>query len=112
MMAPATCWASWADALYIIDQRPPVVTATVVYKLTVEEDLGGCFQELRNVTTQLDSRPQWHDLKTGTRPGVIFDEEPGEYNVLAEGVLGRRRSVVSHPRPTSALIRGQTLQRR
>ena len=70
--------------LHMIDQRPPVVAPTVVHKLTEEEDPGACFQELRNATTQLDwegflGRPQRHALRTGTRPGAIFDSEPGEW---------------------------------
>ena len=41
-MAPAAYWASWADALHMIDQRLPVVVVNVAHKLTVEEELGGC----------------------------------------------------------------------
>ena len=39
-MAPAAYWASWADALHMIDHRLPVVAANVAHKLTVEEGIG------------------------------------------------------------------------
>ena len=83
-MAPATYWSSWADALHMIDQRLPEVAATVIRKLTAEEDPGGCFQELRDATAQLDregfiGRPHWHELRTGIRPRAIVDSEPGEW---------------------------------
>ena len=73
-MAPATYWSSWADALHMIDQRLPEVAATVIHKLTAEENPGGCFQELRDATAQLDregfiGRPQWH---------VFEDRDPPE----------------------------------
>ena len=83
-MAPAAYWASWADALHMIDQRLPVVAANVAHKLTVEEELGGCLEELRNAAAHLDrdgfiGRPQWHDLRMGIRPGATHGAEPGEW---------------------------------
>ena len=76
-MAPAAYWASWADALHMIDQRLFVVAANVAHKLTVEKELGGCLEELRNAAAQLDrdgfiGKPQRHDLRTGIRLGAIW----------------------------------------
>ena len=82
IMAPAAYWASWANALYMIDQRLPVVAASVAHKLTVEEELGGCLEKLRNAAAHLDrdsfiGRPHWHDLRTGIRPGAAYGAELG-----------------------------------
>ena len=68
----------------MIDQRLPVVAANVAHKLTVEEELGGCLEKLRNAAAHLDrdgfiGRPQWHDLRTGIRPGATHGAEPGEW---------------------------------
>ena len=83
-MALAAYSASWADALHMIDQRLPVVAANVDHKLTVEEEWGGCLEELRNAAAHLDidgfiGRPHWHDLRTGIRPGATHGAEPGEW---------------------------------
>ena len=82
-MAPAVYWAS-GDALHMIDQRLPVVAANVAHKFTVEEELGDCLEDLRNAVAHLDKdgfirRPQWHDLRTGIRPGATHGAEPGEW---------------------------------
>ena len=82
-MAPATYSSSWGDALHMIDQRLPEVAASVIRKLTAEEDPGGCFQELRDATAQLDregfiGRPHWHQLRTGIRAKIV-DSDPGEW---------------------------------
>ena len=39
--AAGAYWASWADALYMIDERLPAVSATIVEHLTGAAD--GCF---------------------------------------------------------------------
>ena len=68
----------------MIDQRLLVVAANVAHKLTVEEELGGCLDELRNAAAHLDrdgfiGRPHWHDLRTGIRPGATHGAELGEW---------------------------------
>ena len=60
-MAPAAHWASWADALHMIDQKLPVVVANVAHKLTVEEELGGC---LKNWETPLMGSSEGHNGTT------------------------------------------------
>ena len=61
------CWASWADALYMIDQWP-----TVVDTLNAEHP-GICLGELCNAAGLLDrhgnvGRPDWNRIRVGIRP--------------------------------------------
>ena len=82
-MAPAAYWASWADALQMVDQRLPEVANRVVNRLADEEP-AGCLGELRGAASQLDrhgfvGRPDWHTLRSGARPEASPNAEPAEW---------------------------------
>ena len=82
-MAPAAYWASWADALQMVDQRLPEVANRVVNKLADEEP-AGCLGQLRGAASQLDrrgfvGRPDWHALRSGARPEASPNAEPGQW---------------------------------
>ena len=53
-MAPASYWASWADALPMIHERLPQVARNVVDRLDDVQEIGGCIRELHDVTVELD----------------------------------------------------------
>ena len=74
-MAPAAFWASWADALHMIDQRLPRVSRTIAQ---------GCLGVLVRATEILDRdgfvmRPPWEELQGGKRPPSSENAEPGEW---------------------------------
>ena len=83
LMAPAAYWASWADALQMVDQRLPEVANRVVNRLADKEP-AGCLGELRGAASQLDrhgfiGRPNWHALRSGARPEASPNAELGEW---------------------------------
>ena len=72
-MSPAACWASWADALPMLQARLPQVTANIVGGLEREAPLTGCLGELQESARSLDhsgfvGRPGWTALRDGARP--------------------------------------------
>ena len=83
-MAPGAYWASWADALHMIDQRLPTVADRVVNTLRADEEPRGCLGELRNAAGVLDwhgfvGRPSWNSIRSGVRPEGHIHAEPGEW---------------------------------
>ena len=83
-MAPATFWASWADALRMISKRLPEVANRVTVELTNGQNLHECVREFAVASEQLDrhgfvDRPSWADLQRGVRPPVAVSVEPGEW---------------------------------
>ena len=81
--AHAAYWASWADALPMIQQRTPAVANTVIEGLQQETDAIGCIGELRESAARLDRegfwwRPAWRALSDGQRPPESSGE-PGEW---------------------------------
>ena len=70
-MAPAACWASWADALPMVHERLPGVAENAVIALEGDDELEGCLGELRIVAVGLDrqgfvGRLQWGDGSPST----------------------------------------------
>ena len=82
-MAPAVFWASWADALPMLQQRLPELTRQVLHVL--EGPAFGCLGELQEATERLDRcgfvvRPNWEALRRGLRPRPpVAAVEPGEW---------------------------------
>ena len=82
-MAPAAFWASWADALPMLQQRLPELTRQVLHVL--EGPAFGCLGELREATERLDrcgfvDRPDWEALRRGLQPRPpAAAVEPGEW---------------------------------
>ena len=84
-MALGAFWASWADALHMIDQRLPTVADRVVNTLRADEEPRGCLGELRNAAGVLDrhgfvGRPSWNSIRSGVRPEGHIHAEPGEWS--------------------------------
>ena len=82
-MAPAAYWASWADALSMIQGRLPEIAETVTEQLYAAE-AGGCLGELQSAATVLDrsgfvGRPHWDNLRAGVRPPPENGAELGEW---------------------------------
>ena len=81
----AAHWASWADALPMIQKRNPAV-ADMVERAMVNNVFPevGCLSELARATDQLDregfvERPSWPELRRGRRPPKSVSQEPGEW---------------------------------
>ena len=63
-MAPAAYWASWADALPMLQERLPVVAQNAVNVLDGDANEDGCLGEVREAAAGLDrqrfiGRPRW-----------------------------------------------------
>ena len=70
--APAAFWASWADALPMLEKRLPPLAAEITTILEGEQ-VGGCLGELQLATRVLDRR------QSGARPRQQHMSEPGEW---------------------------------
>ena len=75
-------WASWADALPMIQARLPVMANAVMEAL--EGNAQGCIGELQESTRVLDAsgfigRPSWTSLRAGAYPPPSTVAEPGEW---------------------------------
>ena len=82
-VSPAAYWASWADALAMLQARLPRVTANIVGGLVREAPLTRCVGELQESARSLDhswfvGRPEWTALRDGARSHE-FVAEPGEW---------------------------------
>ena len=82
--APGAYWASWADALHMLQQRLPQLTGLVVHHLS-HPNASGCLGELQHLASRLDrdgfvSRPNWDMLRRGVRPRPPQIVEPGEWH--------------------------------
>ena len=53
--ADAACWASWADALEMNNQRTPAVADMVVHVMQEEAPATGCLSDLRVASQRLDN---------------------------------------------------------
>ena len=67
-MAPAACWASWADALHMVQERLPTLAQSIVVPLEAAAEPVGCLSDLRAAGNTLDrhgfvGRPQWPALQ-------------------------------------------------
>ena len=63
-IAPAACWASWADSLHMMQSRLPEVADAIIQRLVHVPEPGGCLHELKSAGNALDhhgfvSRPGW-----------------------------------------------------
>ena len=82
-LAPAAYWASWADALPMLQQRLPNLSREVMDRLSIE-GATGCLGELQAATRTMDrsrfiDRPSWEALQRGVRPQPPAAAEPGEW---------------------------------
>ena len=84
-IAPAAFWASWADALPMLQTRCPTLAAWLVADLS---DRGSAvpivreFQVARDMLTSegFQRLPPWTELQAGARPdSVTAAPEPGEW---------------------------------
>ena len=82
--APGAFWASWADALPMLQQRLPRLTGQITHHLSHPDALG-CVGELLESVSRLDrdgfiARPCWEMLQRGARPRPPLIVEPGEWH--------------------------------
>ena len=82
-MSQAAYWASWADALNMIEQRLPRMAENIVTSLE-DRHLEGCLGELQDAARSLDhqgfvTRPSWAELSRGKRPPLADSSELGEW---------------------------------
>ncbi len=120
--APAAFWASWADALEMIQARNPNVAARILERLeggTTPAD--GCLHELASCAQLLreegfDSIPSWEALRSGIRPPPLpqtqdpVDRTPG-WQFFASSTrekTERTNLLLSMCRSARALLRSQS----
>ena len=82
--APGAFWASWADALPMLQQRLPRLTGQIMHHFS-HPDVLGCLGELQESVSRLDrdgfiARPCWEMLRRGARPRPLLIVEPGEWH--------------------------------
>ena len=82
-MAPSAFWASWADALPMLQDRLPSISNQIADVLDGAQ-APGCLGELQTTTQVLDrngfvSRPGWRALQGGACPPHQQGSEPGEW---------------------------------
>ena len=82
-MSQAAYWASWADALHVIEQRLPRAAENIVTPLE-DRHLEGCLGELQDAARSLDlqgfvTRPSLAEFSRGKRPPFADSSEPGEW---------------------------------
>ena len=82
--ADAAYWASWADALPMINERTPAIGNLVVQTMDDGSTDTSCLAELKEAADRLDEegfwwRPSWSALREGERPPEITAREPGEW---------------------------------
>ena len=79
-LAPAAFWASWADALPMLEKRLPPLAAEITTILEGEQ-VGGCLGVATRVLDRRGfvSRPDWFALQSGARPRQQHMSEPGEW---------------------------------
>ena len=83
-MAPAAYWASWADALPMLQERLPVIAQNAVNVLDGDANVDGCLGGVRQAAAGLDregfiGRPQWGALQMGAKQPPPTNSEPGEW---------------------------------
>ena len=82
-LAPAACWASWADAMPMLQERVPDATEVLARELA-RMPVEGCLGELHTACGILDrqcvvNRPSWEELLAGARPTPPLVAEPREW---------------------------------
>ena len=82
--APAAYWASWADALSMLQQRCPLACSVIVEELE-EGPSTPCLVELRDAAALLQREgfavmPTWAELANGARPPLRQDADAGEWS--------------------------------
>ena len=115
-------WASWADALPMLSERVPALTASLILELQKPASPVPIVRELTTAASELSASgfhclPAWEDLQNGARPESIgFVPEPGEWahgwqyhaSSTCES-FHRRRVVLPSCSPTEqALLRSQS----
>ena len=82
-IAPAAYWASWGDALHMIQRRLSQIAHSFIHQVE-NGGADGCVGELQNACVTLDrsgfvGRPSWAQLRSGARPPPVERAEPGEW---------------------------------
>jgi len=85
--APAAYWASWADALAMLEGRVPAVAAAATAALSStsrDAPAHGAVAEARAAAILLSregflQQPAWGDLRKGLRPQQQRTAEPGDF---------------------------------
>ena len=118
--APAAFWASWADALGMIQARNPQIASEILSALEAGP-AEGCLAELQASARLLrsegfDSLPSWADLAAGLRPPPLptshdqAERTPGWQYFSSSTVEAkeRRKILSSMCRSARALLRSQS----
>ncbi len=119
--APAAYWASWADAIEMIQARNPSQAANILERLTAGTSEGdGCLHEAAQSADALrhdgfDNLPSWQALSDGLRPPPLpqthdpIDRTPGwQYFASSSREKTERTEVLkSMCRSARALLRSQ-----
>ena len=82
--APAACWASWSDAIPVLQHKSPRLASMIAHALESNTQVASCFREVQQCREHLMSRgfracPSWQELARGVRPEVVSTHEPGEW---------------------------------
>ena len=81
-LTPAACWASWGDAMPMLQERVSVATAIITRELA--GILQDCLGELHTACGIFDregfvGKPTWEELLAGARPLPPGAADPGEW---------------------------------
>ena len=95
-MAPGAYWASWADALHMIDQRLPTVADRVVKTLNAE----GCLESCTTQRGCLTGTVSWAD-PIGTASGWESDRRVTSMQNLGSGRMAGNTTLLLLPNTTS-----------
>ena len=111
--ATAACWASWADALPMINQRNSSVADMVVARLSGDGAHDGCLAELHEAAGRLERegfwwKPSWSYLQGRARPTQAVEGNLGSGNT---GQYWSSSVSDAHFRETTMLA-GRTAARR
>eukprot|EP00973_Karenia_brevis_P053240 7401539-Karenia_brevis.AAC.1 len=83
--ASAAYWASWADAIPVLQKRSPRIAAIILQALsTGNQEAASCSHEVQHcrdllVAQGYSSCPSWQDIGSGVRPEQTEMPEPGEW---------------------------------
>ena len=81
----AAYWASWADALSMLNARVPAIAELAIRELESGTPTCACLKEVDAASRLLDQegfvkRPLWESRKNGERPRAHEKAERGEWN--------------------------------
>eukprot|EP00973_Karenia_brevis_P070868 9850613-Karenia_brevis.AAC.1 len=82
--APAAYWASWSDAIPVLQHKAPRLASMIVHALENNTQAASCLRETQHCRELLMSHgfracPSWQEVARGVRPEVVSTHEPGEW---------------------------------